>query len=109
MTDTIYLDDFEIQDQETREINLFRDLRRQINHAKINSSYYADSLKDVNSINISDRQDLSKLPILRKNSIVELQKQAQPFGGLLALPIENLFRIFTSPGPIYEPQGKRQI
>ena len=108
MTDTIYLDDFEIQDQETREINLFRDLSRQINHAKINSSYYADSLKDVNSINISDRQDLSKLPILRKNSIVELQKQAQPFGGLLALPIESLFRIFTSPGPIYEPQGKKQ-
>jgi len=107
MTDTIYLDGFEIQDEETREVNLFKDLRRQIDHAKTNSIYYADSLKDINFINITDRKELAKLPILRKNSIVELQKENQPFGGLLALPIDNLYRIFTSPGPIYEPQGKR--
>ena len=108
MTDTFYLDDFEIQDQETREINLFKDLRRQIDHAKNNTIYYANSLKNIKSTNISDRQQLSKLPILRKNSLVDLQNENQPFGGLLALPIDNLYRIFTSPGPIYEPQFKRQ-
>ncbi len=46
--------------------------------------------------------DLAKLPITRKNDLLELEKQL-PFGGFLTIPRENIDRIFMTPGPIYEP------
>ncbi len=48
--------------------------------------------------------DLAKLPVLRKDDVIELQKQEPPFGGLLAAPIGSLRRVFQSPGPINEPE-----
>ncbi len=50
-------------------------------------------------------KDLARLPVLKKASLPELQKQDPPFGGLLAVPVESLRRIFVSPGPIYDPIG----
>ena len=50
-------------------------------------------------------KDLARLPILRKASLPELQRQTPPFGGLVAVPAESLRRIFVSPGPIYDPVG----
>ena len=44
--------------------------------------------------------------ILRKDDVIELQKQNPPFGGLLAVPISDLQRVFQSPGPINEPGVK---
>ena len=52
-------------------------------------------------------KDLARLPVLKKASLPELQRQAPPFGGLLAVPVESLRRIFVSPGPIYDPCGPR--
>ena len=51
--------------------------------------------------------DLSKLPILRKDDLLTLQKEDPPFGGLLAIPISELRRVFQSPGPLYEPEPDR--
>jgi len=48
--------------------------------------------------------DLSRLPVLRKDDLIELQKQDPPFGGMLAVPLGNLRRVFQSPGPINEPE-----
>jgi phenylacetate-CoA ligase len=50
--------------------------------------------------------DLPKLPILRKDDLSAIQAADLPFGGLLAVPIAKLQRIFMSPGPIYDPQGE---
>ncbi len=47
---------------------------------------------------------LAKLPVFRKDDLIELQKQDPPFGGLLAVPIGELKRVFQSPGPINEPE-----
>jgi phenylacetate-CoA ligase len=47
---------------------------------------------------------LSALPVFRKDDLIELQKQNPPFGGLLAMPIGDLRRVFQSPGPINEPE-----
>jgi phenylacetate-CoA ligase len=35
-----------------------------------------------------------------------LQKQQRPFGGLAASGWGKLGRVFSSPGPIYEPEGR---
>ena len=48
--------------------------------------------------------DLSRLPVLKKESLVDLQQQRPPFGGFLAAKDEDIARIFVSPGPINEPQ-----
>ncbi len=50
-------------------------------------------------------KDLPRVPVLRKAELPELQRHSPPFGGLLAVPVESLRRIFVSPGPIYDPIG----
>jgi phenylacetate-CoA ligase len=52
-------------------------------------------------------KDLEKIPMLRKDDLIALQKASPPFGGYLAVPMDTLERIYQSPGPIYDPQRKR--
>jgi phenylacetate-CoA ligase len=49
--------------------------------------------------------DLSRLPVIKKSEIPELQKADPPFGGFCAVPPTRIRRIFVSPGPILEPMG----
>lgn len=51
-------------------------------------------------------EDLARLPVLKKSELAELQRKALPFGGLLGVPREELRRIYVSPGPIYDPEGR---
>jgi phenylacetate-CoA ligase len=46
------------------------------------------------------------LPVTRKSDLGDLQKNAAPLGALNATPIEKLGKLFISPGPIYEPEGR---
>jgi phenylacetate-CoA ligase len=52
-------------------------------------------------------KDLEKVPMLRKDDLIALQKANPPFGGYLAVSLDSLERIYQSPGPIYDPQRKR--
>lgn len=53
---------------------------------------------------IQTQADLSKLPVLRKDDLTELQKANPPFAGMLTIPPGQLRRIYQSPGPINEPE-----
>jgi len=55
---------------------------------------------------LRDPDDLPRFPILRKSDLPKIQAADPPFGGLLAVPVERLKRLFASPGPIYEPEGE---
>ncbi|ACX52687.1 putative phenylacetate-coenzyme A ligase [Ammonifex degensii KC4] len=57
---------------------------------------------------VSSPADLPKLPLLRKTELGERQQAELPFGGFLATPVSGLRRIFVSPGPIYDPQGREE-
>jgi len=59
------------------------------------------SPKDIRSLD-----DLSRIPITRKDDAPAMQAEAPPFGGLLAVETGRLQRIFASPGPILDPQGE---
>jgi phenylacetate-CoA ligase len=48
---------------------------------------------------------LERVPITRKDELLELQRAEPPFGGFLGVPIEELPRAFMSPGPLFDPQG----
>ena len=102
-----FYDARETRDAATREAELFVGLRQQIAHAKANAPYFARTLAGVDPASIVDRASLAALPVLRKSDLIELQKSAAPFGGLTAVASGALGRIFMSPGPIYDPEGKR--
>jgi len=60
----------------------------------------------VDARSITSRAALAQLPVLRKSDLVRLQREAPPFGGFAAEPLAHFGRLFSSPGPIYEPEGR---
>ena len=59
----------------------------------------------VNTADIQSVADLSQIPVLAKDAIIELQQKNPPFGGLLGVPYSEVRHIYLSPGPIYEPDA----
>jgi phenylacetate-CoA ligase len=101
-----YLDNLETRSPEAREAALLARLPAHVAHAKSQSSWYAERLAKVESRAIDTRAALAELPVVRKHQLLELQKAMLPFGGLNATPLAGLGRVFSSPGPIYDPEGK---
>jgi phenylacetate-CoA ligase len=66
---------------------------------------YAERLKGVDPASVTDRAALARLPVLRKADLPALHKAAPPFGGLVTGPPGSFGRLFTSPGPIFEPEA----
>jgi phenylacetate-CoA ligase len=52
-------------------------------------------------------QDLERVPITPKSSLAKLQAARPPLGGLLAVDPSELRRVYVSPGPIYDPEGRQ--
>jgi phenylacetate-CoA ligase len=50
--------------------------------------------------------DLAKIPPTRKADLKTIQKAELPFGGLAAVPPRAMRRIYVSPGPTYDPEGR---
>jgi phenylacetate-CoA ligase len=67
---------------------------------------WAKHLAGVKAHDITSREALAKLPVLRKSDIAALQKDNPPFGGLNATPPGKVRRLLMSPGPIFEPEGE---
>ena len=95
----------ELRAPKQREIDLLAALQSAVTHAKKNAPYYSKTLADVEPSQIESVQAFSALPVLRKADLLKLQATEPPLGGLLAVPFDQIRRIFQSPGPIYEPQG----
>lgn len=108
MTDNQYFDDLETRDPEVRERALFKALEEQLINAKKNAPYFATLLKDVHPHQVKDRAALARLPVTRKSELIELQKTERPFAGMAAVPVQQLARVFASPGPIYDPQADQR-
>jgi phenylacetate-CoA ligase len=65
---------------------------------------YAERLKGTDPATITSRAALARLPVLRKSELPALHKAAPPFGGLVCGLPGSFGRLFTSPGPIFEPE-----
>jgi phenylacetate-CoA ligase len=103
---TEHFDALETRSTDERESALMARLSRQVAHARATAPHFAASLKDVDATSITSRAALATLPLLRKNDLIELQKRSRPFGGLTGTPWGRLGRVYASPGPIYEPEGR---
>ena len=104
MNDSQYFDDLETRDPEVRERDLLAKLPQQIEHAQQNAPAVAELLGGYEAADITDRNALAQLPVLRKPELLYRQKSDRPFGGFTTRPANKLMRIFSSPGPIYEPE-----
>jgi phenylacetate-CoA ligase len=105
--ETQFYDPLEIRDPAEREAGLMSALPRIIAAAKANAPFYRERLAAMHPEDIVDRRTLAELPLTHKSELIELQRRSPPFGGLVAAPIPALRRVFVSPGPIYEPEGRR--
>lgn len=101
-----YYDPLETRDPDEREADLMDKLARQVAHAKETTHYYFQTLAGINPFECATREALARLPLTRKRDLMELQQKTPPFGGLNSLPRRRARRVFASPGPIYELQGK---
>jgi phenylacetate-CoA ligase len=81
-----------------------------LNYAYENAPGYKKFLEErgVDPGALKNIDDFSKLPVLKKNMMPELHKANPPFGGFLAAPVDKLKRIYVSPGPIYDPEGRKE-
>ncbi len=101
-----HYDALEKRPSNKREAALLAALPKFLAHAKKKAPGWARILKDVDAARITTRAALAKLPVTRKSELAELQKAAPPLGGLNATPVEKLARLFVSPGPVYDPEGR---
>jgi phenylacetate-CoA ligase len=99
-----HYDELERRDPAARDAALFARLPAVI-EAALHAPGWEAHLGAVDPVSITDRAALAGLPVLRKADLPSLQKQALPFGGFVPGPIGAFGRLFTSPGPIFEPEG----
>ncbi len=108
-----FYDALETREAGVREAALMAALPGHIASAQKNSSAVAQILQGVDAANVSSREALAKLPVIRKSELAERQKAAreasggkESFGGFAThVRGPQMPRVFASPGPIYEPDG----
>ncbi|UPJ70865.1 AMP-binding protein [Bradyrhizobium sp. 187] len=103
---TAHYDALETRDQAAREADLFSRLPGVLRSA-MSAPAYADRLKGVDPATVTSRAALAGLPVLRKSELPALHKASTPFGGFVAAAPGSFARLFTSPGPIFEPEGRQ--
>jgi phenylacetate-CoA ligase len=102
-----FFDALEARDPAERERLLFERLPAHVAFARAHAPHYARLLETIDPAQVTSREALARLPVTRKSDLTELQKAHRPFGGLNATAPSHLARIFMSPGPIYDPEGRR--
>jgi phenylacetate-CoA ligase len=100
---TEHYDALETREPAIREAELFSRLPDVLRRAMA-APAYAERLKRIDPAEITDRAALARLPLLRKSDLPALHKAAPPFGGFVTGPAGSFGRLFTSPGPIFEPE-----
>ena len=100
-----FFDELEVMPTEVREKYLNQRLSQAVDYAHRNAPAAREILDraEVSPAEIRTIKDLEKLPITRKTDLIESQRVKPPYGGFLAIPFEDVDRVFISPGPIYEP------
>ena len=103
MTD--HLDARETRDPAERERDLLVRLPALVESA-LRAPGWRQHLGAIDPRAIDSRAALAQLPVLRKSELTRLQKESPPFGGFVPGPVQAYGRLFSSPGPIYEPEGR---
>ena len=119
-----HYDALEARDPQLREAQLMARLPTQLANAVAHASAFTELLQGIDPQAIASRRALAALPVTRKSELLQRQqtqrasdavggplRASDVFGGFStigwgALPAaRRALRVFSSPGPIYEPEG----
>ena len=109
-----HYDALETRTHLARELAWMQALPLQIAHAQAHAPALASSLAGVLASEVNSLAALARLPVVRKQELLDLQKASRAgggdvFGGFSALRFgAHMPRVFASPGLIYEPEGTRR-
>ena len=103
---TAHYDALETRDHGAREAELLSRLPEVLRGAMA-APAYAERLRGLDPASVRSREALAGLPVLRKSELPALHKASTPFGGFVAAAAGSFARLFTSPGPIFEPEGRQ--
>ena len=101
-----YFDQLETRHPEQRELAQFNLLPDLIRHTVTAAPGWAEHLKGADPGAVTSREALAALPVLRKSVLHTLQAKRPPFGGFATAAVSEVARVFMSPGPIFEPEGR---
>ncbi len=104
MTD--HYDALETRAPAMREAELFSRLPDVLRKAMA-APAYAERFQAIDPAGVTSRGALAHLPVLRKADLPALHKASPPFGGFVTGLPGSFGRLFTSPGPIFEPEAVR--
>lgn len=111
-----FFDALETRAPEAREQALMHALPATLAQAVARAPAIARQLAGVDPRAVTSRAALERVPVLRKHALLEAQtaaREAGPagaasaFGGFSAIGWGDAARVFSSPGPIYEPESRR--
>ena len=111
---TEHYDALETRTPQARESAWMQALPLQIAHAQAHAPGLASSLAGVQASAVNSLAALARLPVVRKQELLDLQKASRAgggdvFGGFSALRFGvHMPRVFASPGLIYEPEGTQR-
>ena len=103
-----FYDALETRSAQERSEQQFAQLSETISRAIDQSPYYKELLADFADLKQIDAAMLAQMPVTHKSELQALQQEQPPFGRLAKLNPPHLKRLFASPGPIYEPETKRE-
>ncbi len=101
---TEHYDALETRAPAMREAELFSRLPDVLRKAMA-APAYAERLQGIDPAGLTSRAALARLPVLRKADLPALHKASPPFGGFVTGLPGSFGRLFTSPGPIFEPEA----
>jgi phenylacetate-CoA ligase len=101
---TPHYDTREMRDPRQRELDLLGHLPGLLAKA-LKTPGWQRHLGPVDPAQVNSRAALAALPVLRKSDLPALQKVVPPFAEFVD-GHERFGRLFTSPGPIFEPEGR---
>ena len=100
-----HFDLLETRDPDARERDFFGRLPSFIALA-MRAPGWATQLAGIDPNAVTSREELAKLPLLRKSELADRQKEQPPFGGFNVTAPGRMRRLLMSPGPIFEPEGE---
>src|SRR6266702_4394278 len=101
---TEHYDALETRAPAMREAELFSRLPDVLRKAMA-APAYAERFQGIDPAGVTSRAALARLPVLRKADLPALHKASPPFGGFVTGLAGSFGRLFTSPGPIFEPEA----
>ena len=87
-----------------RENYLVNKLKKMVEHAYANAPALRKRFDKAgfHPGDIKEIKDLEKIPIIKRDEFIRIEREAPPFGGFLTVHHKELKRIYIHPGPQYE-------